>query len=336
MVDKDAGEILSDGAVEKYCGNRRIHTAAEAENNAVAAELFFQLRHCGIDERLRTPRTRGATDADCEVLKQLHAASGVEYLGVELHAPHLRACLESSQMDIGSRCHAVERRRDGCYRVAMTHPHLGAFFDFVEQRAGMVDICEIGAAVFSRRSRLDRSAECECHELRAVADAEHRHHGVDAGYVHFESVLVVDRQRAAREDNTDNTLLGFTTERILVIRNDFAINAQLAHTTADKLCRLRAEVEDYNLFLHRKRVGIWCRKVTNYRRNMQAVGRRDSTQIQRNVTMRLYTKLASVYTTFPTRVAIPYPEMTIPRTAKLLCPMILLAVMAHTTQSWSR
>ncbi len=132
----------------------------------------------------------------------------------------------------------------------MTHPYLSSGLNAVEERTCLIYKTEIRTAIFARRRRLNFSAHCVCHQLGPVAYAKHRHRTVDSSNIYPKCVFVIYRQRTAREDYTNDTLLFFASERILVVGDNLAVDAQLTHTTTDKLCRLRAEVEDYNFFLH--------------------------------------------------------------------------------------
>ncbi len=252
VVHEDTGEVRAYGTVEQHGCHGGVHAAAEAEDDTVVAELSLEFGHGGLDERFGTPRARCAADAHGEVLKQLHAALAVEHLGVELHAPHTGIGLEGGELHLGSRGHAAPALGKGGDGVAVTHPHLCALGDVLEERTGMVDIGQACAAVLTRRRRLDGAAVAVRHELGAIADTQHRNCLIDFSDIDTVGVLVVHRQRTARENHTDDTVLGFTAEGILVVGDNLAVNIQLTHTTPDELGRLRAEIEDNNLLLHKK------------------------------------------------------------------------------------
>lgn len=68
-----------------------------------------------------------------------------------------------------------------------------------------------------------------------------------------EGFLVVNREWRAREDDTD---YGGVIVGELVVGNNFAILAELAHTTAYELRSLRTEVENDYFFLHTMGIGF--------------------------------------------------------------------------------
>ena len=50
VVNEDARQVGTDGAVEQSCADRRVHTAAQTEYYAVVAKLLFQLLHGSFHE----------------------------------------------------------------------------------------------------------------------------------------------------------------------------------------------------------------------------------------------------------------------------------------------
>ncbi len=93
---------------------------------------------------------------------------------MELYAPGLLALYligcYGHLVGRGYNLEIVGNRSDG---VAMAHPHLRADRDVAHQRIGGVDAREVGTAIFTRGSRLNRAARCVGYELRSIADAEH-------------------------------------------------------------------------------------------------------------------------------------------------------------------
>ncbi len=130
----------------------------------------------------------------------------------------------------------------------MAHPNCLAGLYAFEQRVG-VDAGEEGAAIFTRGSALDASAVLIGHHLGSVAYAEHGVLGHDGGYIHFESLFVIDRERTARKNHADNVgVIGGE----FVIGHNFAIGVQFADTAADELRGLRTEVKNNNLLRHKR------------------------------------------------------------------------------------
>ena len=103
-------------------------------------------------------------------------------------------------------------------------------------------------------SALDRAAELGGHRHLAVADAEHRHAGLEDRLRRARRSGFVDRFRAARKDHAARLHLG---ERFggFVEGHDLAIDPLLAHAPRDELGDLRAEIDDENLVVrHPKQV----------------------------------------------------------------------------------
>ena len=88
-----------------------------------------------------------------------------------------------------------------------------------------------------------KPAQSPGHDLEAVADAQHRHPGVEDGRVHAGGALGVDRRRAAGEDDGG----GAGGEHVLRrhgVRDDLGVDAGFAHAAGDELGVLGAEVDD--------------------------------------------------------------------------------------------
>jgi hypothetical protein len=89
----------------------------------------------------------------------------------------------------------------------------------------------------------DLAAELFGHELLAVADAEHRHAGLEQGVVRARAVGGGDGSRAAGEDDAARPQPG---QRFLggAERRDLAIHTGFAHAPGDELGHLRPEIDD--------------------------------------------------------------------------------------------
>ena len=208
VVDEYAGEAGTDGTVEEHGGYGGVDASAEAEDDLVVAELSAEFGHGGVDEALGGPGTVRAADSDGEVAEELEAALGVVYLGVELYAPHAVAvATEGGEADFGRGGDAAEAFGEGGDGVAVAHPYLCPGLDAGEEGVGGVDGGETRAAVLAGSRGLDIPAEGVGHELGAVADAEEGIGCGEALKVDAESLLVVDAEGGAREDNADNALL---------------------------------------------------------------------------------------------------------------------------------
>ena len=138
-----------------------------------------------------------------------------------------------------------EARRHLGDAVAMAHPDLMLLTQGpggVEQVALGFDL-DIGAAEFAVMPALDFAAELGGHGHLAVADAEHRHAGIEDRLRRARRAGLVHRLRSAGEDH------GFRLHFLegcfrLLERHDFGIDALLAHPARDQLRHLTAEIDD--------------------------------------------------------------------------------------------
>ncbi len=155
MVYKYTGEILADGTVQEHSCHRRVYAPAQTEDNFIISELLAQSSDSRVDEGFCCPVELTSAYVYHEVSQYLHAALGMEHLGVELHAPCLLA-FHSVGCDgyFVGRGDCFEACRDGSDRVAVAHPYLSAGVDIFHQRIGGVDLGEVCAAIFAGWSRL--------------------------------------------------------------------------------------------------------------------------------------------------------------------------------------
>ena len=83
--------------------------------------------------------------------------------------------------------------------------------------------------------------------LCTIADTQHRQPADKLTEVNLEGLRVVDRERRATEDDSDD---GGIILRKLVVRKNLAEGVELSDTTSDELRGLRSEIENDNLLLH--------------------------------------------------------------------------------------
>ena len=178
---------------------------------------------------------------------QLAAVGGVDDLGVELDA------VEAATLVGDDRIGRAIRRRDrgeaGRERVdlvAVAHPHLVALAfrpQSVEQRAGGFDLDECLTKLAAIARNDDIAAKLRAHQLLAVADAKHRHAGLEEGLRRARAVAFGDRGGAAGQ----NDALGL--QPLIgrfggLERRDLAIHPSLADPAGDQLGHLAAEIDD--------------------------------------------------------------------------------------------
>ena len=248
MVHEDAGQVLPDSAVQQHGGYRRIHASAQAQNDAVVANLLFQLRHRSVYKRSRAPRLVATAGLNHKVLQHLRAVFAVKYLGVELHAPRLLALhLVGGNFHLVGRCNDFESCGNGSDGVAVAHPHLRAGAHAMKQQVIRIKRAEVRPPVLTAPGRLYLAAVGIGHELRAVADAQQGQAAAYVGEVDLKSLLVVHGEGAAGENDAPHALVAV---RKLVVRHNFAIHVQLAQAAPYELGSLRTEIEDNDFFFH--------------------------------------------------------------------------------------
>ncbi len=271
MVHENAGKILTDGTVQKHGGHAGIHTARQAENHAVVAQLRLQFRNRRINKRGGTPVLTAATNIDHEILQQKRAQRRMEDFRVELHGENrsppygprggfitiiLDICVPLGGRQGGCVCRklhvlgrgdALEALRNLRDAVAVAHPHLRTLLETVEKRIFRVHELQVGASVLARVGLLHPSAIGVGNELRSVANAEHGDFPDKLREIDLEGVGVVHREGRPAENHADDALVAHGK---LVVRKDFAERVEFADATGNQLRGLAAEVEDDDFLVH--------------------------------------------------------------------------------------
>ncbi len=249
VVDEHAGELLADRLVDQHGGDRGVDAAGQAADHPALADLRADPVDRLVLEGAHGPVAGRAGDFSHEIAQQRGAARRVHHLGMELHRVELALLVR----DGGKRrvvrdadhLEAIGQPRDA---VAVAHPHgvPGAFLpDALEQR-GVLHHLDLGAAEFAVMSALDLAAELRRHRLLAVADAEHRHAGIENGLRSARRRRFGHRGGAAGEDHAARLHRGEGVSRLLE-RDDLAIDPLLADAPGDELGNLGAEIDDENL-----------------------------------------------------------------------------------------
>ena len=154
------------------------------------------------------PVAAAAGDPMHEIARAASAPSRrMHHLGVE-HQPHRSRRFSSAMAANGAFVGGADAPRSPAAAgdaVAMAHP------DRVTSRPSRqtpsnrsdcaCDDLEIGAAELAVAGRLDLAAELRDHRLLAVADAEHRHAGVETRSRRARRARIVHARRAAGEDD---------------------------------------------------------------------------------------------------------------------------------------
>ncbi len=179
---------------------------------------------------------------DDEVLQQLHALAGVRDLRVELHRPDAALFVGDAGEGVGGPRGEGEAVGQLLRFVAVAHPDGERTGKSVEEE-GLVDDIDLGVAVLAGGRGFDLAAEVVHDELQPVADAEdgdaeREHGGIGGG-----SIGVIDRARAAGEDDAQRIERAELIERRGAGKHD-GEDVELADAARDELGVLRTEVEN--------------------------------------------------------------------------------------------
>ncbi len=260
VVDKNAGELVADGAVDQRRGDRRINATGQAKDDLFVADLFADLLHSLGDVITHHPVGAGAADLEHKALQNRCAALGVRHLRVELHsvkAP-LLICHAGNRATVGAR-HQMETRRHFGDLVAVAHPDLqhavahwrGVVLYAVEQLR-MAMRPHIGMAEFALVAGSDDAAELHRHREHAVADAQHRNTEFEHQLGRAQLVFLIGTGMAARQnDALESAIARIVAQPVVadIARYDLTKNMGLAHTPRNELGDLGAEIEDQDFLV---------------------------------------------------------------------------------------
>jgi hypothetical protein len=268
VVDEDAGELVADGLVDEQGRDGRVDTARERAEHALVSDLSADPSRFLLDHRRGRPERRRIGDVVQKPFQDLHPVRGVEHLRMELDAVDpVGVVLERGdrrRWGRGDDTRALGRRDD---RVAMAHPDDLLPWQVGEEAAPLVRDLERGPSELRRVGAIDPAAEVSSHELHPVADAEHRHVGVEERTIDSRRIRRVHGCRPAREDDRSGVAtrhLGHPDRG----RHELRVDAAFAYPTGDQLSVLAAEIDhEDRAFLRR---GLRRRKRENLRRLSRA------------------------------------------------------------------
>ena len=226
-------------------GDARIHSAAHEEEYVAAAHAVADFL---LQERRPMPRVPilfAAAYRKGEVGKVLLAARGVNHFQVKLHGVELPLGSRDGSHR-ASLCAAGHGESFGqpAHHIAVTHPHLLGPAQAGEHRVGYVMQLERGQTVLALVAPAHFAPQQVCHQLLAVADAEHRRAQREDGGVHGGTLGIVDAARPAGNDDAPGQ--GQFRGGSLAHPN-LGIHSQVANFARDQMAVLSARVQDDNL-----------------------------------------------------------------------------------------
>lgn len=203
VVDKHAGELVTDGTLDQRGSNAGIHAAREPENHFVRANLRPDALDRLADVVRHVPIVAAAADLVHEAGNHLPALECVRYLGVELHGVEMARFVghRRDRRRVIAADHLEARRQFGDL-VAVAHPDIeqtmalfvGPVLDVAEQRR-VAARADLGITELPLARAFDLAAQLLCHGLHAIADAEHRHTEFKHALRRMPSLGLVDRIR---------------------------------------------------------------------------------------------------------------------------------------------
>ncbi|CAH2402973.1 hypothetical protein MES5069_360093 [Mesorhizobium escarrei] len=246
MVDKDAGELVADRLVDQQCGDRGINAARKRADDLALADLLADRLDRVLAVGAHRPVALDAGGLVDEVLQQPGAVRRMHHFGVEHDAVHLALDIAEDGEGRAFRfAEHLEPLGQGDDAVAVAHPHLMALAgrpQALEQRAVLLDLDE-GAAEFAMVGAFGDAAHLHAHRHLAIADAEHRHTGIEDDLRRARAADVAGRGRAAGEDHRFRI---DALERRFgrLERHDLGKHAGLADAPGDELRELAAEIDN--------------------------------------------------------------------------------------------
>ena len=188
------------------------------------------------------------------------------HLRVELHAPYaLISILESGKLYAVGRCRNVIALRNGCYRIAVAHPHLRTLVKSLEQRAVGSNESQIGTTVFTCTGLFNLTAIDIAEQLCTVADSKYGILAYNARQVRTECVIGIHAKRRSTQNHTYNVRIIFWETDI---RENLAERIQFSYSTAYQLSGLRAKIKNNDL-LHK---GFYVFRAQNYTKRAKGDG----------------------------------------------------------------
>ena len=248
VIDEDARQLIADGAGQKACRYRRIDAAREAEKHFAVADLCADIADRRLDEGVHFPRTVAAADAANEVVDHLRSLGRVKHFRMELNAVEVAlfvlACCDRTILRM---CHGSKARRHSTDVVEVAHPAYRRRRNARKERRIHIDL-DVGSAVLLNACALHFAAEHLLHQLRSVAQSEHRNAEFEQLAGTRRCALLVAAVRTARQDDTLRVHRTHGVKRGAV-RINLAVDIALADAARHELVVLSAEIDD-QYFVH--------------------------------------------------------------------------------------
>ena len=245
VIHKDAVQLGSDRSGKQGGSYRRVHTAGQAQNDMVFADLLPQLPDGGLREGSHFPVAPAAAYIQDKMPQHLHALFRMGHFRMELGRVEfpVRVFHGSHRADrrMGSNGKAFRYGRD---IISMAHPDPGRVSDICKQGGFLTVDGHDGMAVFTGGGCLDCAAQLVSHQLGSVTDAQHRNAGFEKVRRISRGLGIINTVGTTCQNNAPGTH-GKKPVQAGRIGMDLAIHLAFADPAGDQLFILSAEIQ-YN------------------------------------------------------------------------------------------
>ena len=245
MVNKHTGQAVADGALHDGGGDGRIHPTREAADRAT---ILADLGAYGVDKLLsnvrRGPILLQPGNLGEKANQHLLAVRGVHYLRVVLHPSHatFEVFKSSDRCTRRLSCHSKPFGSGG-NGITVAHPHLVRLLKPLVQQTAVNS--HVSATIFTVTRVSHRAAQRMRHSLETITNAKNRNIEIKNPGIKRWCTLGIDRRRAARK-NQGSRVFSFNILSGCCVGNNLRINPGFTHTARNKLCILRAEINNKN------------------------------------------------------------------------------------------
>ncbi len=244
VVHEDARQLFADGPRDERRRHRRIHAARKRADHLVGADPRANLLDRAVHERLHLPALRYSGHAPQEVFEDAAPVLGVHHLWMELHGVDAsrRIAHRRASAAIGAR-QVLEPGRELDDRVAVRHPDTRPFRHAGKQRRRRPRHLQRRRPVLGMIEFDQFEVQMPRDQLHPVANPQNGDTAVQNRRIHVGRLGHERALRSARQDDGRGIARRQRLPRH-VVRDDLAIDAQLARPPRDQLAVLGAEVEN--------------------------------------------------------------------------------------------
>jgi len=239
-------ETVTNSLVKKLGSDSGVDTTGNGTDNlGSGANEGSNALDLGANEVLHGPALLGLANANGKVLEENLTLLGVSHLGVELNTPdRLSLVGDGSKGRVGGVSNNLVASGEVSKLVTVRHPNLKVVNALEQRVTGDLNV-DGGMAVLAVLTGMDVLLAVDPSKLlHTVADTQDGDAKLEDVEVNVRSVLVVDRVRTARENDT----LGLPGELgdLLSARQHLGVDVELTQAAGDQMTVLGTEIENQN------------------------------------------------------------------------------------------